>query len=368
MSFTSLFLFYKPPKHPKGVPWDEAVRGLDYVGTALIVPGICLTLVGIVNTTYKPSSDVTVIAPMVVGLVLIAAFGVWETLSSTRFKLCPPHLFRSHKGREFTAPFIVAFIVTMFYYSVNIIWPTMVNVFYLGPNVSRSTELLLTLPPNVGLVFGSLCLMAFGNVLGHWKWTLIATWTGMVLFGALMGLVTPFNQSLMIAFCCINASFFGWAQYESIAFTQLGVPQQDLGFSGGLAGMARYAGGSLAQAIYTTILTNTQTTRAAATVPAAAVRAGMSLENAQALLAALPLGAAAIAEVPGTTAEALGAASLAFQWSYAHALKVVALSSLSFGIVGLLCIFYCEDLTPKMTDKVEVFLENDVYADKNEFH
>ena len=38
-------------------------------------------------------------------------------------------------------------------------------------------------------------------------------------------------------------AFFGWAQYESIAFTQLGVPQQDLGFSGGLAGMARYAGG-----------------------------------------------------------------------------------------------------------------------------
>jgi hypothetical protein len=94
----------------------------------------------------------------------------------------------------------------------------------------------------------------------------------------------------------------------------------------------------------------------------------MSLENAQALLAAFPLGAAAIAEVPGTTAEALGAASLAYQWSYAHALKIVALSSLSFGIVGLLCIFYCEDLTPKMTDKVEVFLENDVYAEKNEFH
>jgi hypothetical protein len=123
-----------------------------------------------------------------------------------RFKLCPPHLFRSHKGREFTAPFVVAFIVTMFYYSVNIIWPTMVNVFYIGPNVSRSTELLLTLPPNVGLVFGSLCLMAFGNAIGHWKWTLAGTWFGMVLFGALLGLVTPFNQSMMIGFCCISAS------------------------------------------------------------------------------------------------------------------------------------------------------------------
>lgn len=368
MSFVAIFIFYKPPKHPKGIPWGEAYKGLDYTGTALIVPGICLALVGIIQTTYKPSSDVTVIAPMVVGFVLITAFGVWETVSNTRFKLCPPHLFKSHNGREFTAPFIVAFIVTMFYYSVNIIWPTMVNVFYLGPDTSRSTELLLTLPPNVGLVFGSLCLMAFGNLIGHWKWTLAVMWTGMVAFGALMGLVTPFNQGIMIAFCCINATFFGWAQYESIAFTQLGVPQQDLGFSGGLAGMARYAGGSLAQAIYTTILTNTQSTRAAATVPAAAIAAGMSPENAQALLAAFPLGATAIAKVPGTTAEAIGAASLAFQWSYAHGLKIVALSSLSFGLVGLLCIFYCEDITHKMTNKVEVFLENDIYAEKNEFH
>lgn len=153
-----------------------------------------------------------------------------------------------------------------------------------------------------------------------------------------------------------------------MAFTQLGVPQQDLGFSGGLAGMARYAGGSLAQAIYTTILTNTQTRRVASTLPTAAVAAGMTPENAQKLLAAFPLGASAIAAVPGTTAEALAAAALAFQWSYAHALKIVALSSLSFGLVGLICVFWCEDVGPKMTNKTEVFLENDVNAEKNVFH
>lgn len=163
-------------------------------------------------------------------------------------------------------------------------------------------------------------------------------------------------------------AFFGWAQYESVAFTQLGVPQEDLGFSGGLAGMARYAGGSLAVAIYTTILTNTQSTRAAATLPAAAMSAGMTPENAQKLLAAFPLGTTAIAAVPGTNPNALAAASLAFQWSYAHGLKIVALSSLSFGLLGLLCCFYCEDLGPKMTDKTEVFLENDVNAEKNVYH
>ncbi|KAF2465273.1 MFS general substrate transporter [Lindgomyces ingoldianus] len=367
-SLAALFAFYKPPKHPKGIPWHEAYKGLDYVGAAIIIPGICLALVGIINTTYKASDDVTVVAPMAVGFVLIAAFGIWETVSNIPHKLCPPHLFRSKNGREFTAPFIVAFIVTMFYYSVNIIWPTMVNVFYITPTTSRSTELLLTLPPNVGLVTGACLLIAFGNVFKRWYWTLIISWTGMTLFGALMGLCTPFNKGLMITLCCINATFFGWAQYESVAFTQLGVPQQDLGFSGGLAGMARYAGGSLAVAIYTTILTNTQTTRAAATLPKAAIAAGMTPENAQKLLAAFPLGGQAIASVPGTTAEALAAAGLAFKWSYAHGLKIVALSSLSFGLLGLICCFLCEDLTPKMTNKTEVFLENDVYAEKNEFH
>lgn len=100
-------------------------RGLERLRLrwkALIIPGICLALVGIINTTYKKSSDVTVVAPLIIGSILIAAFGVWETVSNTPYKLCPPNLFRSHNGRELTAPFIVAFIVTMFYYSVNIIW------------------------------------------------------------------------------------------------------------------------------------------------------------------------------------------------------------------------------------------------------
>lgn len=171
-----------------------------------------------------------------------------------------------------------------------------------------------------------------------------------------------------VVVCLAILAFFGWAQYESVAFTQLGVPQQDLGFSGGLAGMARYAGGSLAQAIYTTILTNTQTRRAMKTLPQAAIAAGMTPEDALKLLAAFPLGTKAIAAVPGTTEEALQAATLAFQWSYAYGLKIVALSSLSFGLFGLICCFLCEDLTPKMTNKTEVFLENDIYADKNEFH
>jgi hypothetical protein len=62
----------------------------------------------------------------------------------------------------------------------------------------------------------------------------------------------------------------------------------------------RHAGGSLAQAIYTTILTNSQTPRAATTLPAAAIAAGMTTENATKLAAALPLGPT-YENIPGIT-------------------------------------------------------------------
>ena len=118
-----------------------------------------------------------------------------------------------------------------------------------------------------------------------------------------MAMVTPYNKGTMIAFTFLMQMCFGWAQYESIAFTQLGVPQEELGISGGLAGVARYAGGSLASAVFTTVLTNAQTSRAAATVPKAAISLGMSPSNAQDLLTAIVTGSSSIEDIPGLVSQ-----------------------------------------------------------------
>lgn len=84
-----------------------------------------------------------VLAPLIVGFVLLVLFGVWETLEKCKYPLCPPHIFRSHYGREFTVPFIVAFIVTMFYYGINIIYPTMVRFLWIddqGRRLGRTSQ------------------------------------------------------------------------------------------------------------------------------------------------------------------------------------------------------------------------------------
>jgi hypothetical protein len=78
----------------------------------------------------------------------------------------------------------------------------------------------------------------------------------MVVFGALLALVTPERKGMGIAFVFLSMTGFGWAQYLSIAFIQFGVPQVELGISGGLAGVSRFAGGAIAiSGTYFTYLT-----------------------------------------------------------------------------------------------------------------
>jgi len=81
-SFVTVFFLYKPPARPRGVPWKEALRGLDYVGAVLVTGGVGLTLVGIVYTTILPATDPHVLGPLISGLLLCAIFGVWENVSN----------------------------------------------------------------------------------------------------------------------------------------------------------------------------------------------------------------------------------------------------------------------------------------------
>ena len=41
---------------------------------------------------------------------------------------------------------------------------------------------------------------------------------------------------------------------------------------------------------------------------------------------------------------------------------------MAFGVVGIIATLFLEDIGPKMNNKIEIYLENDVQADKNKFH
>jgi hypothetical protein len=41
---------------------------------------------------------------------------------------------------------------------------------------------------------------------------------------------------------------------------------------------------------------------------------------------------------------------------------------MAFGVVGIILSLFCEEIEPKMNNKIEAFLENDALAEKNKFH
>ncbi|KAF3342190.1 Aldehyde reductase 2 [Verticillium dahliae VDG2] len=367
-SFAGLYFYYFPPRHPRGLPFSQALRELDYVGAFLFIVATTLILTGIVYTTTLPSNNPRVIGTLVSGFVLMTLFGLWETFAPLKQPLTPTRIFTRDKGRRLTAPFVAGFVVTMFYYALNVIWPTMIAVFFTNETTDFCYAIVLTLPQNLGLTFDAVLLTLLGSKIGHWRWTLTGSVTVMVVFGALLALGTPDRKGLMIAMIFLSEVGFCWAQYLSIAFIQFGTDQVELGISGGLAGVARFAGGSVAISVYTTILTNVQSTEAARIVPAAATAASLPESSVAALMAALPLGSAALAQVPGISPDIMTAAGAAFQQSYVVGLRTTALSSLSFGVIGIIACICCQDIGPRMNDKIEIFLENDGNADKNKYH
>jgi hypothetical protein len=106
-----------------------------------------------------------------------------------------------------------------------------------------------------------------------------------------------------------------------IAYVQFGADQTELGIAGGLAGVARYAGGAVAITLFSTILGTVQSSYAAVHVIAAAEDAGATPATARAVLAAFPFGAAGLEKVQGLTTAITQAAGAAFVQSYVEGVK-----------------------------------------------
>lgn len=199
---------------------------------------------GIVWAGVYPSSNAHVVATLVVGFAFIVFFALWEHFGKLKHPLAPTRIFTSSWGRDFTAPAIALGVVNMFYYSSSILWPTMITKFYTNGGVNWRYAVVLSLPQGLAILFGASCLTLFGGKIKNYQWQLTGSSFVMLLFGSLLGLVTPDNKGTMIAFLFLSQAGFGWAIYLAIAVTQLGVDHKDLGIAGGISGTFRFAAGA----------------------------------------------------------------------------------------------------------------------------
>jgi hypothetical protein len=110
-------------------------------------------------------------------------------------------------------------------------------------------------------------------------------------------------------------------------------------------------GGSIAVAVYSTILTNRLATTLPAVVGGAATAAGLPASDVPGMLAAVAAGT--VAEAPGVTDSILAAIAGAVPTAYSQAFKTVYLASLGFGGIAIIGSLLTVDPQKHLTDKVE---------------
>lgn len=181
-------------------------------------------------------------------------------------------------------------------------------------------------------------------------WIIFATFAMVGFVGALASL-TPETLNLGIALTILGPFFVGFIELTSLALAPLFCKPSDIGLASGLLASIRSAGGSIAIAVYTTILSNRLATEIPAAISGPAIAAGLSQSQLPALAKAAQAGK--LAAFPGLTSAVKAAVVRVLPSAYTKAFETVYLASLGFGAIALVGCLFAKDAQKHMTNKVE---------------
>lgn len=198
---------------------------------------------------------------------------------------------------------------------------------------------------------GQICAGAIVKWGGNVRYWIIFSTFAMVAFVATLAAITPETKNMAIALVILGPFFVGFIELASLALAPLFCKPADIGLASGLLASIRSAGGSIAVAVFSTILSNRVKSTVPELVGLAAVAAGLP-ENEVDTLAAAIIGGK-LSSFPGLTPSISAAVSAVLPTAYAQAFKTVYLASLGFGGIAIVGCLFSKDAQKHLTDRVE---------------
>lgn len=172
----------------------------------------------------------------------------------------------------------------------------------------------------------------------------------MVGFVAALASLTPETKVRGITLTILGPFFVGFIELAALALAPLFCKPADIGLASGLLASIRSAGGSVAVAVYSSILQNRLQTTIPASVGPVVIAAGLPPTEVPALVLAVKAGK--LVGFPGLTAQIRNAVARVLPKAYAEAFKTVYLSSLGFGAIALVACLFAKDEQGHLSDEV----------------
>lgn len=121
--FMTLFFYFPPPRvNSQGLSRKEVISRIDFVGGLLSIAGMILFMAGLQWGGYQyPWKSAHVLVPLILGAVLLIAFGVWE-VKVAKYPMFPSRL--KQEPRVLALTLVITFISGANFFSILMFWPT----------------------------------------------------------------------------------------------------------------------------------------------------------------------------------------------------------------------------------------------------
>ncbi|KAK4551910.1 hypothetical protein LTR86_010811 [Recurvomyces mirabilis] len=327
--------------------WQE-VKMLDYGGLFLYVAGLIVLLLGFTwaqgSYAWKSSH---VITSLILGALLLVAFGLYELFVPLKQPLLPTKLF---KIPNFTACLFIGSTMQMIWIVQSVFWPIQITTLFTTDQIQIG---LLSCTTGAGLAAGELVFSPLYRYLGRVRWQLVLASAMTVAFSAALAAVTSQGRGMGIAFTTLAGLAVGWIELITIVTVGLVAPPNDIGVAQGLFSSVRQVFGIIAVSIYLAVYKSQLSTRLPRYVATAAEAAGLPPTSLTSLLTAVENGTvAALQAVPGISESITEAVALGSRQASTESLRTVYLATLAFTGVGLAAAFFIKEVDSLLTDYV----------------
>jgi len=271
-------------------------------------------------------------------------FCFWEAYTTLDYPLIPMRLFRNIK---YDATIACASIGAMVYYSMTVIWPSMIGYLY---TTDVQEVGWLSCAVGGGLLLGQVCSGLGVRYIPKMKYQMFTASVLLTAFTAALASSNETTRGRTVAFLLIASFSAGYVENLTLSTMALLWDPDDIGLVGGVLGAIRTAAGAIATSMYSSILTTEASRFLPRYVPSAAVAAGLPSSSVPTLMAALTAGD--LSAVPGIDDNIAAVVDQATKQAYSMSFRTVFLCTLPFGAIVLVAAALAPNVEDYLTDEV----------------
>lgn len=272
------FVLYRPPLRQSqlGLSTSEKLQRLDWIGYALLTSGLVLFCVGL-SYYQNPYEwrDVHVLAPFLIGLVLISCLGIyeWKFTSTGMFH---HGLFHGAAPRNFVLALVCVFVEGLVFFAANTYFPYSVSIFWDSDPVRIGARYGITF---IFYFIGALLGGAFCARRKMLRFPATGAFLLFFTFFVCMAASGKESSTAVWAYPLFLGLGLGVCLCALVTAAQLSTPRELIAITSGLMVGMRSLGGAVGLAVFGAIFNGQMSANVAPQVAAKVLPLGLPLEE-----------------------------------------------------------------------------------------